>query len=371
MRPFPGTTPSPVLFNGELYVWYTNINLEIWGTRAEKAGGKWTEVFPIWGAITGDKKQIAPPTSINTVVYKGLLYFFWVFSPGYEAVNRLQYATYDGRGAWSKAKYVDAANLGVKPGTSASVNVFKDVLYVFYDGSGDDGTWVTTFSGDKWSPVKSIAAALGWFGSVDFTDPDSWTSSDGKTQSVSNGSFLGSWVGTTTDGTSWNQPINIARTIGQQGISVGSSARGQAFLNRSYLFWNGIGEAGLWYTRETAAPKLITNVAETAKDPSMIDLPYAGLPYPAPEQTLFRPYSDMDEKMAFDLPVSEAVPHLNDRVRAKGFLPTVREVERYGWAGAFLRKYLGLAGKTLLVLIALILMTLTWHYVSPACAHKH
>jgi hypothetical protein len=82
----------------------------------------------------------------------------WVF---YHNVNSLNFSwtTTSDEITWSQPQICN--NVGIAPGTSPSAVVYKDKLYVFYNGCGFNGTWFVKWEGDRWSGICSVLSLIG------------------------------------------------------------------------------------------------------------------------------------------------------------------------------------------------------------------
>ncbi|KAG8527834.1 uncharacterized protein KY384_006750 [Bacidia gigantensis] len=146
----PATRPVPVVFNNTLYLFFTALGEKGFSLSltTSKDGSRWTPAVDVSGAIPG-ALPVMPATNPAATVHKGHLYLFWCTpstAPPDRNVNRLQFSELE-NGKWVGANDVPAVNLGVRPYTSPAVVDFRGQLLVFYDGSGGDGTWVTSYNG--------------------------------------------------------------------------------------------------------------------------------------------------------------------------------------------------------------------------------
>jgi hypothetical protein len=107
-------------------------------------------------------------SSPASVVFKDMLYVFYVGRGG-DGIFYTTAKAWD----WSPIKNINdqARNIGVASNTSPSAVVYKDKIYLFYNGKGNDGTWFTTFDGSRWSLALSISGLAGGMGFLPCTSP--------------------------------------------------------------------------------------------------------------------------------------------------------------------------------------------------------
>ncbi|KAG8527835.1 uncharacterized protein KY384_006751 [Bacidia gigantensis] len=72
----------------------------------------------------------------------------------------------------------------------------------------------------------------------------------------------GLWFSSTRDGKNWEDVTDIRKEVSLIGLLPGSSSSGVYYHTRPYVFWTGIGEAGLWYSRGAKRTKSVGVVRE-------------------------------------------------------------------------------------------------------------
>ena len=121
-------SPSAVMYQGYLYVFYAN-------------AGLWYIVHD--GDMWGGSQQVANVSISDApcaVEFNGLLY---VFHQGGGNNTQLWYSTFDGS-TWSADTQVPNVGLNFSP----SAVVFQNKLYVFHEGNG---LWLNVFDGTSWT----------------------------------------------------------------------------------------------------------------------------------------------------------------------------------------------------------------------------
>lgn len=183
----------------------------------------------------------------SPVVYKGKLYVFYTGSGN----DGIWYTSYDGT-RWAPIVSVRShvPSVAVSMGTSPSVVVFNDVLYLFYNGAGHDGTYYATFDGSKWNPnIVSVSAHCGGQNFLLETSPSA-TVFDGTIHLFWNSaSGDGIWF-TTFDG-SWAPQTNLNSLAHGIGIRQRTSPSVCTVASYLYVFYNGGGLDGTFFTRRT------------------------------------------------------------------------------------------------------------------------
>lgn len=182
-------------------------------------------------------------------MHSGLLYLFWNNSLS----NGIRYATFDGKG-WTEPTDVapPGTGLGTSQYTSSAVIEFLGKIYLFYNGSGSDGTWMTTFKDGSWSQIVPLSPLIEKMSFLPRTSPAVVLSdgSLGLTLMWVGNADGNVWYTSTVDGNSWINPaICMHDVIGGQGLLKYSSPSGVIFNAVEYVFWVGSNVDGIWFTR--------------------------------------------------------------------------------------------------------------------------
>lgn len=215
------TSPSAVYFNKKVHLFY-NGSGQYGGTEYTTLSGgyDWSPIVYLRGQVGGtDSQQFQPETSPNATVFKKKLYLFWNSGTG------VWYSTLKG-GQWETQARVETVE-GVAKGTSPFAVSFNDSLYLFWNGSGNDGTYFSTFDGVTWDKQTSMRDKIGSSGFLPGTSPSAvvlkrnllrvfWVGSGGNSQS-----FWYSDYDTKTD--VWNGQRNWADEFGGNDLGDGSN----------------------------------------------------------------------------------------------------------------------------------------------------
>jgi hypothetical protein len=141
--------------------------------------------------------------------------------------------------------------MAIQDGTSPCTVVFKNVLYIFWNGSGKDGIWFTTYDGIVWKDQISLKQELPdqEMNTQDGTSPCAITFEDSLYVFWNGSGKDGIWF-TTYDGTAWKNQESLKLKLPDQEMSIqdGTSPCAITFEDSLYVFWNGSGKDGIWFT---------------------------------------------------------------------------------------------------------------------------
>jgi hypothetical protein len=203
---FPGSAPASVVFRNTLYVFYAGSGFDgVWCTSTTN-GSSWDPIYNLndkgaqsWFDNTGAIKllSIAKGTSPAVVVYRDALWLFFTGSWG----DGIYFTKFDGV-TWTRIRMIDLGGRYTPPGdkTSPAAAVYRDRLYIFY--SKDKVYW-DFFDGAKWNGIDFL-----------------------------NGTFKGQ-----------------TQTLGGAFSAPGTSPNAVVFDDSLYVFFNGIGNDGTWFSR--------------------------------------------------------------------------------------------------------------------------
>jgi hypothetical protein len=98
------------------------------------------------------------PSSPCSVVYKDQLWVAYFIA----SMDGAWWTVYNGN-EWSQPQGCNHSGsaISLAVNTSPSLVVFQDLLYLFYNGSGNNGTFYITWNGTVWSPCLSVSTAIG------------------------------------------------------------------------------------------------------------------------------------------------------------------------------------------------------------------
>ncbi|KAJ4051199.1 hypothetical protein NW760_001183 [Fusarium oxysporum] len=232
----PVTSPAVSLhtFNG------SGNNGTFWTTSQD--GVIWTMVNCLDDAMsTPPSETFEPSTSPAVAVYQDTLYVVWNSS----AANGTLRYTYVNKAtnAFVQPKNLTAGGLSIRSQTSPAMVEFNGLLYLFFNGSGLNGTWMTTSNGNVWAIASPVTSNLGG-NFMDRTSPAIFVSDDKRVLTLlwyGSGSN-GTWYTTTTNGITWSNQVGL--NDGQV-LMAGSSPCGIGYHGRPYIFFVG-GDGNLW-----------------------------------------------------------------------------------------------------------------------------
>ncbi|KAF3908260.1 hypothetical protein AA313_de0205128 [Arthrobotrys entomopaga] len=215
---YPGSTPASIVFRDVLYVFYAGRGFDgVWCTTTPN-GITWTPIY-----------------NLNT---KG------------------------------------ASFLSIAKGTSPVVTVYKDESYLFFNGSGGEGTWYTKFDGMNWSIVGFVGCTGTTPGFAENTSPAAAVFKDTlyvftcAYQATNLHKVPPDWPSlgipgifwTSFNGLQWASDIVISDSSGKslgmtliRGIACapGTSPSAAVFNNELYVFHSGSNNDGIWYSKLT------------------------------------------------------------------------------------------------------------------------
>ncbi|MEW5928131.1 MAG: hypothetical protein AB1941_11650 [Gemmatimonadota bacterium] len=186
-------------------------------------------------------------TSPNAAVFGNALYAFYMGS----GKDGVWYTTTADGQSWSPIQSVRQKTPGMNTlsNTSPNAAVLGNTLYLFYNGSGGDGIWYTTTTdGESWSPVLSVRQKVPAMNVMGDTSPNAVVLG-GTLYLFYNGSGKdGIWYTTTVDGQSWSSVQSVRKQAPGMNVMNGSSPTAVVLGSTLYLFYNGSGGDGIWYT---------------------------------------------------------------------------------------------------------------------------
>ncbi|KAM0297315.1 hypothetical protein ACHAPM_009848 [Fusarium culmorum] len=187
-------------------------------------------------AMVTPAENFARLTSPSLAVLNNALYIVW---NNVSDNGTLRYTTWsDPAGKIANPMDVTAAGLSIRRQTSVALATFKDKLCLFFNGSGTNGTWTTTFSGSGWTQVNPVTMPLAG-SALDYTSPAVGVSDGGRQLTLLwNGSANdGIWYTNTMDGTTWAPQMSISQMIGGQTVLYKSSPSIASYRGIPYVLW--------------------------------------------------------------------------------------------------------------------------------------
>ncbi|MBC7950805.1 MAG: hypothetical protein H7Z12_03160 [Rhodospirillaceae bacterium] len=188
-------------------------------------------------------KNIGIKGSPSAAIYRDKLYVIYNGIGG----DGLYFVTYDGKD-WAGPTQLSGviSGVGIAENSSPSAVVVRDLLYVFYNGVGNDGTYYITYDGKE---AKGPVAIKGLIGSMSFskgTSPTATTYGDPYVFWVDGGgddvyySIL--------DHSTWTGQTRVKAYVPSVGVASGTSTFAIEYMADFYLFYNGTGNDGTFYT---------------------------------------------------------------------------------------------------------------------------
>jgi hypothetical protein len=230
------TTPCAVVWQDAVFVFFNSVgNDGTWWT-ASSDGRKWNPAQSVSRSMGTTSETFAKWTSPAAAVYQNVLYLVWNNSRNN---GMLRYTTWSTPAdAFAKPMDVPSRGLSIWTETSAAMTVFNDQLCLFFNGSGQDGTWMTIFSNGKWSQVISVTFPIKG-SALNCTSPAVYVSEGGSQLTLFwNGSANdGLWYTNTTDGKTWLPQTSLVSTIGGQSLMNKSSPCATVYRGTPYVFW--------------------------------------------------------------------------------------------------------------------------------------
>jgi hypothetical protein len=178
-----------------------------------------------------------------SIVYNTVLYIFYHRGDTHE----LFYREYD-EVKWYSPWSVGAGGgggIGLYANSSPCPVVFKDSIYLFYNGAGDDGVWLTKSAPSyKWTPTEPVTSKM--------RNSPKCAVKTSPTAAVYKDALMLFWNNrdnagisyTSFDGARWTDSTSLS----SPSVRAETSASVVVFRNALYLFYNGAGNDGTWMT---------------------------------------------------------------------------------------------------------------------------
>lgn len=188
-------------------------------------------------------KHIGLVGSPSAAVYKGKMYVVYNGSGG----DGLYFVTYDGTNWTGPTKLSSLIKgVGVADDSSPSAVVANGLLYIFYNGAGNDGTYYITYDG---SDLKGPMALKPYVDGMQFLKGSSPTAAAyGRTICLF-------WVEggeqvyySVLERNTWTGKTRLKAYVPGLGIADNTSPSAIEYMADFYLFYNGSGSDGTFYT---------------------------------------------------------------------------------------------------------------------------
>jgi hypothetical protein len=241
------TSPCSVVFNGSLYLFFNGAGHDGTYWTQTSDGTNWTAIASVSQNMGKREETFGSRTSPSATVYRDDLYLFWNNSGN----DGVRYSYLSNRSSLFASPMDVTTRVGIRRQTSTAAVTFGDSIYLFYNGSGHDGTWVATLTSGIWSPMTHSVGG----NYLDYTSPAAYVSGDGLQLSVLWNGYTddGIFYAATQDGEHWTKQISLRRSIDGMGILTNSSPTGISFNGIPYMFW--IGTNGqLWFSQGLTIP---------------------------------------------------------------------------------------------------------------------
>lgn len=248
IRVLPRSAPAPIVFQNKLFVFYNGSGSDgIWYTAFDNKS--WAPVISVRTHVPNI--NLAPGTSPAVVVFKGTLYLFYNGS-GHDGT---WYTTFDGT-RWSGSAISVSSQIGGQNfllETSPSATVYDNKLYLFWNGSENDGIWFTTFDSKQWTNQTRLNAIVDGIILQDNTSPAVCTVGDYLYVFYNGFGHDGTWFTRLTKEGNWDAVVSVNFIIpGGMNFLDGTSPAATPLTVGSkssiLLVWNGAANDGLWYS---------------------------------------------------------------------------------------------------------------------------
>ncbi|CAH0051302.1 unnamed protein product [Clonostachys solani] len=243
-----GTSPTAVSYMGDLYAfWVASFAGSIYCAKRSSKDGKWGAAYALQGFVSGI--AVAEGTSPCAAVYRDKLYLFY----NGRGRNGTFYAQYTSAGWEPKVTalidHVPSKQMGFDGNTSPAAAVHNGKLHVFWCGSGRDGIYWFTLQENTWnyqSPIQGRVSV------APNSSPCACTWGENLCVFYNGGGGDGTYYFTYNGAPDklWNDPISVrANMTGGMGTAADTSP---SFVStdsgRPRLFWVGSGghSEGLW-----------------------------------------------------------------------------------------------------------------------------
>lgn len=152
--------------------------------------------------------------------------------------------------SWTGVFSVDdhVSGVGIAENTSPCAVSDGKSIYVFYNGSGNNGTWYFKYDGKDWSEPKSIKSLIMNMDFAKGTSPSAaYTGKYLYLFWVDYGS--GDLFYSIKMGEVWTGPISIKKYQSNVGIAGGTSPCAVIYAGYIHVFYNGAGNDGTYYVK--------------------------------------------------------------------------------------------------------------------------
>ncbi|CAG9975253.1 unnamed protein product [Clonostachys byssicola] len=247
-----GTSPTAVSYMGDLYAfWVGSYAGGIYCAKRTSNGAKWGAVYALEGFVSGI--AVAPGTSPCAAVYRDKLYLFY----NGRGRDGTFYARCT-RSGWEPRvaaliDHVPAKRMGFAENTSPAAAAYNDELHVFWCGSGRDGffgrdgIYWFTLQDRTWtyqSPIRGRVLV------AENSTPCACIWGKNLCLFYNGGGGDGTYYVTYAGNKSWNDPISVREKIagGMATADDTSPSLVSTGYGRPRLFWTGSGGPlqGLW-----------------------------------------------------------------------------------------------------------------------------
>lgn len=145
---------------------------------------------------------------------------------------------------------VRPSGIGVFNYSAPASVVFNDKLYLFYNGSGDNGIWYVKHDENTWpSPISCRGAGASAIGVAKYTSPCPVVFNNKLYLFFNGAGNDGTWYTASTDGSNWSEVFSVMIQSGSsENFAQRSSPSAVVHQGRLYLFWNSHSNDGLRYS---------------------------------------------------------------------------------------------------------------------------
>ncbi|KAF4339665.1 hypothetical protein FBEOM_6448 [Fusarium beomiforme] len=205
-------------------------------------------------AINSPKVNIFNYSGLSSVIFKNILYVFYN-GLGNDGV---WYLTFNqNTNMWSgplSCRDHGAAHMNIAKFTSPASVVFNGSLWLFYNGSGQNGTfWTKTDDGKWWTTIASVSESMG-------KKDETFASNTSPSATVFNDILYLIWNNSASTGLRYSYLTKTAggafgspKDVGARGLGAlpETSSAAVAFGDSLYVFFNGVAHDGTFVAKLT------------------------------------------------------------------------------------------------------------------------
>ncbi|MCD8072554.1 MAG: hypothetical protein LUE10_05185 [Alistipes sp.] len=222
------SSPAAAMLNGKGYLFFKNgQDGKNYYLIYEPQKEEWSQKN-----ICPDLLDFKDDYSISCQSYKDRIYFFWNID------KELHYTSFDGLN-WDEPRSLRKilGDQGMQKTTHASSAVFNGLLYVFWNGSGENGLWYAKFNGSKWEGQYSHKKKIGTQGVYLRTSPGVCANNNFMFLSWTGSGKNGIWYSIGKPFFDWEKQKSIEAQVGTMDVNFVCSPFTYLWKDEVYVFW--------------------------------------------------------------------------------------------------------------------------------------